>query len=59
VIKQLNVERKLSILLVEQNTDFAFDLADHCYVLEKGCICSSGSVEEIRKDEIICRYLAV
>lgn len=59
VIRQLNVERKLSILLVEQNTDFAFDLADHCYVLEKGHICSSGSVDEVRKDDIICRYLAV
>lgn len=59
VIKQLNMERGLSILLVEQNTEFAFGIADHCYVLEKGLICSSGTVQEMRQDEIIRRYLAV
>jgi urea transport system ATP-binding protein len=58
-VRQLNVERGLSILLVEQNTEFAFDLADYCYVLEKGQICSAGKVADIRNNEIICRHLAV
>ena len=59
VIKQLNVERGLSILLVEQNTEFAFGIADKCYVLDKGHICDEGTVDEIRDDEIIRKYLAL
>ena len=36
----------VSVLLAEQNTDFARQVADRAYVLEKGQIVFSGSMEE-------------
>jgi branched-chain amino acid transport system ATP-binding protein len=47
-----NVKRKgLSILLVEQNLNFALDLADHIYVMSNGVIPLQSSPEEFRKNE--------
>lgn len=37
-IRTINKERGLSILLVEQYLDFALELADECYVMDKGQI---------------------
>ena len=44
---------KVSMLLVEQNANFALSLADQAYLLETGEIAVSGSAEEIRNDESI------
>lgn len=41
----------VTILLAEQNTEFALELADRAYVLEKGSIRFSGSAEELRVNE--------
>jgi branched-chain amino acid transport system ATP-binding protein len=53
-IKKLKTEG-LTILLSEQNSEFALDLSDRAYILEKGEIRYEGSVEDIMKDEDICR----
>jgi branched-chain amino acid transport system ATP-binding protein len=55
--KQINKLKTegLTILLSEQNSEFALDLSDRAYILEKGEIRYDGSVEEIMKDEDICR----
>ena len=44
---------KVSMLLVEQNANFALSLADHAYLIETGEIAIAGSAEEIRNDESI------
>lgn len=50
----------LTILLAEQNVEFALDLADRVYVLEKGLIRYEGSAREFREDESIRhQYLAL
>ena len=36
ILRRINEEEKVSILLVEQNAALALDLADHAYVLETG-----------------------
>ncbi len=52
--------RGLSILLVEQNVRAALKLADRAYVLETGNIVSSGSAEELIKNEDIKKsYLGI
>jgi len=59
IIKRINEEQGVAVLLVEQNVDFAFSMAHYCYVIEKGEICSQGPADGIRNDEIIRTYLAV
>ncbi len=49
VIKQLN-EKKMSILLIEQNARQALAIADRAYVLENGRISMSGTGKELLND---------
>src|SRR4029078_5579411 len=42
IMRRINAEAKVSMLLVEQNAALALDLADHAYVLETGRIVMSG-----------------
>jgi branched-chain amino acid transport system ATP-binding protein len=50
----------LTILLAEQNVDFALALADRVFVLEKGRIRYEGSAREFREEESIRQqYLAL
>ena len=44
ILRRINEEEKVSILLVEQNAALALDLADHAYVLETGRVVMSGPV---------------
>ena len=46
VLRKL-LERRMTILLVEQYLDFALDLADHCVVLSRGEIVLRGQVREL------------
>jgi len=42
----------VAILLVEQYLQFAWRLADHYYVMEKGTIISKGSTASISEEEV-------
>jgi len=46
VLRKL-LERRMTILLVEQYLDFALELADHCVVLSRGEIVLRGQVGEL------------
>ena len=59
IIRRINVEQGLAILLVEQNLDFALAVAARGYVMEKGTIVESGSAEELKSDSIVQEYLGV
>jgi branched-chain amino acid transport system ATP-binding protein len=49
-----------TILLVEQNTDMALEIANRCYLMDEGVIKFEGSPEEIKNNEEIQReYLAI
>jgi len=48
VLKRLNTELGLTILIAEQNVNFAMTLAEHLYVLENGKIRASGTVDELK-----------
>ena len=50
IIRRFNVEDGISILLVEQNANVAFSIADYCYIMESGQIVMEGSVGKLRAD---------
>ena len=53
IMKTINEEDKVSMLLVEQNASLALDLADHAYLLETGRVALSGPSEQIKNDESV------
>lgn len=59
IVRDLNAQAGLTILLVEQNIDFALKLSSRGYILEKGQVVSSGSVDELKEDHIVKSYLMI
>jgi branched-chain amino acid transport system ATP-binding protein len=53
IMRRINEEAKVSMLLVEQNAALALDLADHAYVLETGRVVMSGAAGVVKSDEAI------
>jgi branched-chain amino acid transport system ATP-binding protein len=55
IVRAINREGGVSVLLVEQNAAMALDLADHAYVLETGRVVLSGLAADLRRDEAVRR----
>jgi branched-chain amino acid transport system ATP-binding protein len=55
ILRRLNRELGVGMLIVEQNAALALDLADHAYLLETGHIVMAGPAQEIGKDEAVRR----
>jgi branched-chain amino acid transport system ATP-binding protein len=55
IMRTINKEDGVSMLLVEQNASLALDLADHAYLLETGRVALSGPSETIKNDESVRR----
>jgi branched-chain amino acid transport system ATP-binding protein len=53
IMRRINADAKVTLLLVEQNAALALELAGHAYVLETGRVVMSGSAESVRSDEAI------
>ena len=53
ILREINREDRVSMLLVEQNASLALDLAGHAYLLETGRVALSGPSDEIRRDEAV------
>jgi branched-chain amino acid transport system ATP-binding protein len=53
IMRTINKEDKVSMLLVEQNASLALDLADHAYLLETGTVALSGPSAQIKNDESV------
>ena len=52
VIAYLKDKGEMAIVLVEQYFDFAFGLADHLYVMERGKIVLGGAKSTFRKEDV-------
>jgi len=53
-------EQGMSMLICEQNLNFALMLSDRAYILEKGQVCWKGSTKELSaKPEIMKQHLSV
>lgn len=53
VIKQLKARGDIGIVLVEQYFDFALDLGDVFFVLERGAVVFSGTKEKTSRDQLL------
>jgi branched-chain amino acid transport system ATP-binding protein len=55
ILHALNHAEKISMLLVEQNTSLALDLADRAYLIETGQLVLSGAAHDLRNDDNVRR----
>ncbi|MGB1255957.1 MAG: ABC transporter ATP-binding protein, partial [Thiolinea sp.] len=56
IVKRLNQEQKVTLLIVEQNAKVALDVADQGYVLELGRIVMAGSAAELKASKDIQEF---
>ncbi|MAG96109.1 MAG: ABC transporter ATP-binding protein [Alphaproteobacteria bacterium] len=55
ILRTINQDQGVSMLLVEQNATLALELASHAYLLETGSVVMSGTSAEISADENVRR----
>jgi branched-chain amino acid transport system ATP-binding protein len=55
IVRTINRERGVSVLLVEQNASMALALADHAYLMETGRMVQSGPAAELKQNDAIRR----
>ena len=55
IMRKINKEDGVSMLLVEQNANLALELAHHAYLLETGRVALSGPSDVIKRDESVRR----
>jgi len=55
ILRHLNEEEGLAVLLVEQNATLAFEAAATAYVLEVGHVALAGPADDLRADESVRR----
>jgi branched-chain amino acid transport system ATP-binding protein len=55
IIRTINREEHVSVLLVEQNASLALGLADHAYLMETGNMVMSGPAADLRQNDAIRR----
>ena len=53
IVRELNEQDGLTVLVVEQNAAIALEVASHAYVLEVGAVAVSGTSEELARDESV------
>jgi branched-chain amino acid transport system ATP-binding protein len=55
ILRAINAETGVGILLVEQNAALALDLANDAFLLETGRVVMQGTAEKLRRDDAIRR----
>ena len=53
ILRSINKDSGVSMLLVEQNASLALELADYAYLLETGRVVMSGPADEIMRDDSV------
>jgi branched-chain amino acid transport system ATP-binding protein len=56
IVKRLNNEQNVSVLLAEQNTNMALHYADYGYILENGRIVLDGKAQDLRDNEDVKEF---
>lgn len=57
ILKRINLERGIAILVAEQDLDFCLSIANRAYVMEKGAIRLETDREKIRSDKALQQEL--
>lgn len=54
------VDRDVTVLMTEQNVEFALDLGERAYIIDKGSNVWEGSVDDLQeRDDLLDEYLSV
>jgi branched-chain amino acid transport system ATP-binding protein len=56
IIKKIRADRKMAILVVEQNVRAALGIADHGHVMENGRIVMGGPADRLRDNEDVREF---
>ena len=56
IVKRLNAEQHVSLLLAEQNTNMALKYATYGYILESGRVVMDGEAQELRENEDVKEF---
>ena len=56
IVKRLNAEQGVSVLLAEQNTNMALKLASYGYILENGRVVMDGNSKSLRENEDVKEF---
>ena len=56
IVKRLNAEQNVSLLLAEQNTNMALKYATYGYILENGRVVMDGAADELRENEDVKEF---
>ena len=57
ILTRINQERKIAILIAEQNLDFCLAIAQRAYIMEKGSIRMETNRDSLRKDKALQQQL--
>jgi branched-chain amino acid transport system ATP-binding protein len=55
ILRAINKDERVSMLVVEQNASMALDLADHACVIETGRMVLSGTAADLKGDDAVRR----
>jgi branched-chain amino acid transport system ATP-binding protein len=55
VVRRLNQEEGIAVLVVEQNANIALDVSSRAYVLEVGRVAVDGASDELRRNDSVRR----
>jgi branched-chain amino acid transport system ATP-binding protein len=55
IVRELNEQEGLTVLVVEQNASLALEASSRAYVLESGRVAVAGESEELRRHESVRR----
>jgi branched-chain amino acid transport system ATP-binding protein len=55
ILKAINSQERVSMLIVEQNANLALELSDQAYLIETGHLAIGGRSEDIRRDDSVRR----
>jgi urea transport system ATP-binding protein len=57
-LKRINREKGITLIVVEQKVDFARQLAQKFFIMEKGAVVANGSTSNLT-DDLVHQYLAI
>lgn len=59
ILPQIHQDNDIPIIIVEQNIDLAFSVADRGYIIENGQMSIEGDVDELQDEEIVQEKIGV
>ena len=58
ILKKINADKGMTLLIVEQNVHVALQNADYAYVLQMGRVTVEGTAKELQENrEVVASYL--